>query len=89
MNLTRRTDVTKHVCLDVAGFLAQSDRELRRCLRSITRGDGSRFPDVRALRAAFLEELAQGHKVIPMGKPCEGFSYETGCPGHTEEASRG
>ncbi len=24
----------------------------------------------------------EGKKVIPFGEPCEGFSYETGCPGH-------
>ena len=24
----------------------------------------------------------EGVKVIPFGEPCEGFSYDTGCPGH-------
>ncbi len=24
----------------------------------------------------------EGIKVLPIGKECEGFSYETGCPGH-------
>jgi hypothetical protein len=28
------------------------------------------------------DELAKGRRVLPMGPPCEGFSYETGCPGH-------
>lgn len=27
----------------------------------------------------------EGKKVIPIGKACEGFSYETGCPGHLIE----
>lgn len=27
--------------------------------------------------------LAKGWKVIPLtSNPCEGFSYQTGCPGH-------
>lgn len=30
-------------------------------------------------------QLAQGKHVLPMGEPCEGFSYLTGCPGHREE----
>lgn len=28
------------------------------------------------------DHLAAGHKVIPFSGHCEGFSYETGCPGH-------
>jgi len=24
----------------------------------------------------------EGKKVIPIGDPCEGFSYQDGCPGH-------
>lgn len=24
----------------------------------------------------------EGKKVLPIGEPCEGFSFETGCPGH-------
>jgi len=28
----------------------------------------------------------EGIKVVPFGKPCDGFSYETGCPGHPTES---
>jgi hypothetical protein len=31
---------------------------------------------------ALADELAKGHRVIPVGDACEGFSYQTGCPGH-------
>jgi hypothetical protein len=34
------------------------------------------------VREVLYDELAKGRKVIPMGEPCEGFSYDTGCPGH-------
>lgn len=27
-------------------------------------------------------QLAQGKRVLPMSKDCEGFSYQDGCPGH-------
>ncbi len=33
----------------------------------------------------FLDRIAEGKKVIPIGEKCDGFSYETGCPGHEEE----
>lgn len=37
------------------------------------------------LRARFLTLKHQGVKLLPIGNDCEGFSYETGCPGHMEE----
>lgn len=31
----------------------------------------------------YIDEcLAKGWKVIPMSDNCEGFNYQTGCPGH-------
>jgi hypothetical protein len=30
-----------------------------------------------------MDELAKGRKVLPTG-PCEGFSYDAGCPGHDD-----
>lgn len=33
-------------------------------------------------RKYLAECLAKGWRVIPFGEPCEGFSYQTGCPGH-------
>jgi len=48
----------------------------------VTKGDGTRFTSIEEMREAFMDELAQGHKVIPVGKPCDGFDYKTGCPGH-------
>jgi len=32
-----------------------------------------------------MEELSKGREVLPLGDPCEGFDYKTGCPGHDEE----
>lgn len=29
--------------------------------------------------------LAEGKKLLPIGQPCDGFSYTTGCPGHPNE----
>ena len=29
--------------------------------------------------------LEAGQKVMPVGQACDGFSYQTGCPGHNVE----
>lgn len=34
------------------------------------------------LKDRFFKWHSEGKKVIPLGDPCEGFSYETGCPGN-------
>lgn len=68
-----------HMCIDLRGVLRNfTAREWRGC---VTRDDGSTLtPD--EVREYFMDELAKGRRVIPFGKPCEGFSYETGCPSH-------
>ena len=72
---------TIHMCIDIAG-----------CLRRISEGDKSlacAFTDedgrpmiTTVLLAQLQSLLDDGKRVMPMGEPCEGFSDETGCPGH-------
>lgn len=48
----------------------------------------SAFPDEpnwRISKKRLELEAFKGRKVLPFGEPCEGFSYETGCPGHPIE----
>jgi hypothetical protein len=79
---------TFHLCQSITGPLANwTAREWRQATGYIRRSDGTRYT-VAELRQAFVEELRQGHEVIPLGEPCEGFSYTTGCPGHPTLASR-
>lgn len=33
----------------------------------------------------FWGYLREGKRVIPLGEPCVGFDYQTGCPGHEKE----
>jgi hypothetical protein len=73
---------TVHCCVSVEGLLTWDGHSLRRLIGSITDEDGKPVADVRGIREALTSELAKGHKMLPIGKPCEGFSYETGCPGH-------
>lgn len=78
---------TIHVCLDVRGCIHNG--EWRRslvgaCYDSKT----SRKLTASEILDELLDHVAAGHKVIPYGNPCEGFSYETGCPGHPEGSER-
>jgi hypothetical protein len=72
-----------HLCLDVRGALLNwSDREFK----GVFKHDDGRVMSPREAKLALMDEIAKGHKVIPCG-PCEGFDYQTGCPGH--ESSEG
>ena len=75
---------TVHMCLSVRGMLHWGEAETRRYLRSITKKDGSRYGSIAEFRNDLMDELAHGHEVIPMGEPCEGFDYKSGCSGHKQ-----
>lgn len=73
---------TFHLCQSITGPLANwGKREFKQATEWIRKSDGSKYT-ADEVRAAFVDELTQGHEVIPIGEPCEGFSYKTGCPGH-------
>lgn len=69
-----------HLCSDVRGMLRWSDRHLRGAMRH----DDGRPMTGREVRDSLKIALNNGWRVIPVGE-CEGFSYETGCPGHPME----
>lgn len=70
-----------HVHLDVRGALTHmSKRELANLFSNARTGRGLTAEEARGV---LLDHLEAGHKVIPLGKPCEGFDYAGGgCPGH-------
>jgi hypothetical protein len=73
------------MCQSVEGPLMNwNKRDWKSATKWIKRRDGGIFT-ADELKAEFVELLAQGKRVIPFGKPCEGFSYQTGCPGHDVE----
>lgn len=72
-----------HVCIDVRGVLRNWDPEI---WRGVKTKDG-RLATPAEVMDWFLDELAEGRKVVPFGEPCEGFDYGGGgCPGHEVEA---
>lgn len=76
---------TIHCCLSLRGALPWSEKEMRKAATNITRADGSRMTS-RELRATFVDLLASGNEVIPVGEACSAFNPKTGCEGHEELA---
>lgn len=72
----------RHPSLDVKWWLAATEQELGKIFVQ----NGAKVP-AEAARMYLLDQLADGILCIPVGEPCEGFSYQTGCPGHETEAT--
>lgn len=81
-----------HMGQSVRGALNWSPAETRRALKFMKKDDGSRFSCSAELRDAFMDELAEGHELIPLGE-CDNWDWKTGCKGHplseSEERSAG
>ena len=72
---------TFHMCLDVRGALMNwNDREMKGVFK-----DNGRVLSVREAKEFLMDEIAKGHRVIPIGD-CDTFDFETGCPGHPVDA---
>lgn len=66
-----------HCCIDIRGVLRWGDAGLRGMFMK----DGRKMKGAE-VREYLLDQLEAGRKMLPMGEPCEGFSFATGCPGH-------
>lgn len=67
-----------HLCQSVEGALKNwGVREWK----SIARENGLSIAECQSV---FRQYLREGIRVIPIGDECEGFNYQTGCPGHKE-----
>ena len=68
---------TVHMCLNIEGVLRWPDKELEGWIKD----DNGNYLDGHNARLALKLEQARGRRVLPYGE-CEGFDYQTGCPGH-------
>jgi hypothetical protein len=71
---------TYHLCQSVEG-----------ALRNWTRADWlylakKNNKTIDECKDHFWDLIKAGKLVVPIGKPCEGFDYKNGCPGHEEQA---
>ena len=78
---------TIHMCVSVRGAIGNLQRSRAKMAPGMSHAGGRPMTRLEAIDALF-DELEKGHKVLPMGEPCEGFDYSGGgCPGHeTEDA---
>jgi len=70
-----------HMCVDIRGAINWPNSRLKSLFC-----DAGKPVSAEAAREHLLDQLQMGRKVIPFGKPCEGFSYESGCPGHIKKS---
>jgi hypothetical protein len=63
--------------MDIRGAL----RNVRDLVGSVSDNSGKKLSR-REIEDWLMDELAKGRRVVPLGKACEGFDYQTGCPGH-------
>ena len=74
-----------HMCHGIEWpLLNWGNRDWKKALKYMSKNDGSKFSTVEELKLAFMAELTQGHKVVPIGD-CDNFDWETGCRGHVIE----
>lgn len=69
------------------GFKKHFSQSVSGALKNWTDRDWARLAaenktSVNELKDYFWSALEDGKRVLPIGEPCEGFSYKTGCPGH-------
>ncbi|WP_321895971.1 hypothetical protein [Paraburkholderia heleia] len=75
-----------HMCLDVRGALTNWSK---RDFRNMFKHDDGRTMTPDEAKAELLEQLSQGHNLIPFGK-CDNFDHkEHGCLGHPVERASG
>lgn len=73
-----------HAALDIRDALRQDKRAMAGAFRDAS--GQVLTPD--EARDFLFDCLVKGWRVLPMTPvPCDGFSYETGCPGHPHPAA--
>ncbi len=76
-----------HMCVSIRGAL-RNMQGMRSNTKSYMDDDNGNPLTVGQAREALYDELAQGRKVLPMGK-CDNFSYQEGCLGHEKKGNDG
>lgn len=67
---------TIHICQSVEGALKNWKKSE---WKSLAKSNNCTIDEVKEY---FWQCMREGKRVIPIGEPCEGFSFQDGCPGH-------
>jgi hypothetical protein len=71
-------------------LLHRSNRELKRDWGGcITTDDGKVLRDAIDIREFLMDQLVEGHEVLPTGDGCDNFDWKRGCQGHPVEDEAG
>lgn len=65
-----------HICQSVEGALKNWKKSE---WKSLAKSNNCTIDEVKEY---FWQCMREGKRVIPIGEPCEGFSFQDGCPGH-------
>lgn len=76
---------TIHVCVDIEGLL-NNTRFPSGYVGMLQTKDGKPM-EPHAARQYLYQAIRDGKRVLPTGD-CEGFSFQTGCPGHEETEAK-
>lgn len=69
--------VRRHMTINIEGALR--NKKILNCFTD----DNEKPMHPADVRKYLKQCLKEGKRVIPLsGEPCEGFDYQTGCPGH-------
>jgi hypothetical protein len=68
-----------HLCQSVSGAIRNWDKKTWEAMGQANGMSGDR------MKEKFRIMEFEGVKVIPMSEECEGFSDQTGCPGHPHD----
>jgi len=74
---------TYHCHISVRGYIERlscRSREAKRVVRGMTVNGRQATPE--EAREWLMDQLAQGHEAVPIGDPCDGWDWKTGCQGH-------
>lgn len=76
---------TTHLCMNIRGFMR--NHSFPRGYRDVfTNTETGKPLTPHEAREYLFDCLAKGWRVIPLDSSCEGFDYQTGCPGHEQAA---
>lgn len=72
----------RHMCMDMRGFLRHT--KYPSGFRGLFKDNDGKQMSPEMAREALFDALAKGWRLLPCGD-CEGFDYQTGCPGHKQK----
>lgn len=72
-----------HMGTCVRGMLRWPKKKLKNAIKYASKNDGTKFNSVDELIDCLMDELSQGHEIIPICE-CDNWDWKHGCMGHEQ-----